>query len=123
MASRTIFEVDDEPLVTEIVTRFIVDAGYVVESVTDSVEALNRISADVHRYGVLITDNKMPGMSGRELIEKVRKAGFPGKVIMFSGNAMPGESAGNFSTGADLVLHKPSELKRLVPAIRDLLGY
>ena len=123
MASPKIFLVDDEPLMAEIVRRIIVDDGYTVEIATDSRAALHAIRADVRGYGVLVTDNNMPGMSGVELIQELRKAGFAGKIIMFSGNVTPGDEPRIRAIGADLVLRKPSELNLLVPAILNAFGH
>jgi DNA-binding response OmpR family regulator len=113
-----IFVVDDEPLMAEIVTRVIFTAGYAVHTATDSLDALRRISANLHDYQVVVTDNNMPGMSGSELIQELRKAGFVGRAIMFSGNVSPVEEKQILASGIDRVFHKPSDLKLLVPAIR-----
>jgi len=123
MALQKIFLVDDEPLMAEVVRRIIVDEGYTVEIAVDSREALRAISADIRGYAVLVTDNNMPGLSGVELIRELRRAGFSGKIIMFSGNVAPGEEPRIRATGADLILRKPSELKLLVPAIRNAFGH
>src|ERR1051325_8408722 len=84
--SAKIFVVDDEPLMAETVARGITQAGFSVETATDSAEALKRIGPRIRGYEVVITDNNMPGISGTELVKELRKAGFAGKVIMFSGN-------------------------------------
>lgn len=123
MASEKIFVVDDEPLLAEVVRRFLVGEGYDAEIATNSREALRRITADIRGYAAVVTDNNMPEMSGLALIQELRKAGFSGKIIMFSGNVAPGDEPRFRATGADIVLRKPSELKLLVPAIKNTFGH
>lgn len=123
MPGPKIFVVDDEPLMAEIVKRVIAEEGYTVESTSDSREALRAISADIRGYSALVTDNNMPGMSGVELIRELRKAGFSGKIIMFSGNVALSEEPRIRAMGADLILRKPTDLKLLIPAIQNAFGH
>jgi CheY-like chemotaxis protein len=123
MASDKIFVVDDEPLLAEVVKRFLAGEGYEAEIATSAREALRKISADIRGYAAVVTDNNMPEMSGLELVQELRKAGFSGKIIMFSGNVAPGDEPRFRASGADLVLRKPSELKLLVPAIQNAFGH
>jgi CheY-like chemotaxis protein len=65
----------------------------------------------------------MPHLTGGQLIDRARKAGFQGKVVVYSGSVSPDEEQEFKSLGADVVLRKPFDLKILVPTIMDLCGH
>lgn len=66
MAARVLI-VDDEPHIAKIVGRFLLNAGYDVESAVNGEDALNCIAGAVP--DVIITDIKMPRMNGKSLCE------------------------------------------------------
>jgi len=120
MPVTNIFVVDDDELLVECVSMVLQEAGHSVEAVSDSGKALHALTSRPGCYDILISDNNMPNMSGRELIEGVRKAGFRGKIIVYSGSVSLDEEVGFKAIGADAVLRKPFDLKLLVPTIEDL---
>lgn len=122
-AESRILVVDDDAAVAECMVLFLQSAGYPVDAVTDSNEALGRIIASPDKYEVLVSDNSMPHLGGRELIDQARKAGFKGKVIVYSGSVSPDEELEFKSLGADVVLRKPFDFKLIVPTVVDLCGH
>lgn len=118
-----ILVLDDDPAVAECVHEFLREAGYSADVVTDSNEALGILTGSPDRYDILISDNSMPHLSGGELIGRIRKAGFQGKVVMYSGSVSPDEEVEYKAIGADAVLRKPFDLKLIVPTIIDLCGH
>jgi CheY-like chemotaxis protein len=58
--------VDDEEAIREIVRNWLKGPGIEIDDAADGSKALSMIKTK--RYDVLITDMKMPGMSGDELI-------------------------------------------------------
>ncbi|MEQ1850014.1 MAG: response regulator [Chthoniobacteraceae bacterium] len=118
-----ILVVDDDAAVADCVQQFLKEAGYSVHVVTNSTEALGRITASIDAYDILISDNSMPHLSGSQLIEQARKAGFQGKVVVYSGSVSPDEELEYKALGADVVLRKPFDLKLLVPTVVDLCGH
>ena len=66
--------IDDDKDVLLAISDTLTKEGYCVEVCSDPLEALPRIESG--RYGVVIADNYMPGMTGLELLARVR-AGFP----------------------------------------------
>lgn len=117
-----ILVVDDDDAVAECLSLCLVDAGYPVIALTDSGEALHRIAENPGCCDVLVSDNSMPNLTGKQLIEQARKAGFQGKVIMYSGSVSLDEEREFKSVGTDVVLRKPFDLQLLVPTIMDLCG-
>ncbi len=63
--------VDDEDFIREMLSRWFVDEGYDVALAASAEEALDAISPNPHE--LLILDITLPGMSGVELLEKVKE--------------------------------------------------
>lgn len=79
----TLLVVDDDALVVTAVTRILTREGYLVLSAHDASEALRVLGAQP--VDLLISDIDMPGMSGVELVARVRQL-FPDVVrILLSG--------------------------------------
>ncbi|MCX8042998.1 MAG: response regulator [Desulfobacterota bacterium] len=85
MKKRSILIVDDEPNVISSLTRTLADEGYEIFSATSAEQALKLLEQT--KVQVLITDERMPGMSGSELLGIVRRR-YPHIVrIMLTGKA------------------------------------
>ena len=77
------------------------------------------------RPGVLITDLKMVGMDGIELIQWVRsQPGLDGLlVVMLSGSVLDDDVTRAYDAGADVYLTKPSQFLEQVEALRGLVRW
>jgi CheY-like chemotaxis protein len=80
MASR-ILVVDDEPMVRALIARALSDEGYEVVAVANGQAALDAARGAEARFDLIITNNYMPGLSGAELIARVRQD-FPDLPIL-----------------------------------------
>jgi len=114
--------VDDEPFVRGFVLRALELAGLSVLPVESAEEAIRLSQSTEDAIDILVTDLRLPEMSGLELIERVRcqRPGLP--VVLMSG--MEREDA-ILEANADLsgmeFLHKPFRPSQLLDAIRHLL--
>ena len=64
--------VDDDPLLTDMVSRQLTKAGHSVTVLSDPLLALDRLAENPHGHDILITDHTMPQMSGLELVVRAR---------------------------------------------------
>jgi CheY-like chemotaxis protein len=80
MASR-ILVVDDEPMVRALIARALTDEGYEVVAVANGRAALDAARGAEAGFDLIITNNYMPGLSGAELVARVRKD-FPDLPIL-----------------------------------------
>ena len=122
MPALNIFVVDDDAMLVECVSEILREAGCTVETNTDSRVALRILTSNPDRYDILVSDNNMPHLSGGELIDGVRRAGFRGKVVMYSGSVSLDDEQTFKAVGADAILRKPFDLKLLIPTIEDFCG-
>ncbi len=108
--------VDDEPLARKLISRYLVAAGYVVRMAEDGLDAIGKLRMGLP--DLIITDLKMPRMSGVELLGVVRKR-FPQiPVVAISGMA-PGEIPTDVP--ADAYYYKNgSGFEQLIQTIADL---
>ena len=82
MSDRRILVVDDEPDMVENCTRILRRAGYRVLSTTDSERALALVESE--HPDVLLTDLKMPGLDGMELMRRAHDIDPTLPVIMIT---------------------------------------
>jgi DNA-binding NtrC family response regulator len=74
---------DDEPIVCERVKDFLDKKGILTETYTDSKSALNRIKEKT--FDVIVTDIKMEGATGMDVLFTVKKDNHRSEVIIITG--------------------------------------
>ena len=117
----TILVVDDEEPVRRLAVRMLTWAGYHAVEAShgrDAIAALEQRGESIH---LILTDIKMPGMSGRELGGQVALR-WPNKPVLYmSGFASEVFEGGLLERGAPF-LAKPFTQEDLAAKIRSLLG-
>ncbi|MBN1210715.1 MAG: response regulator [Myxococcaceae bacterium] len=84
-AARKVLVVDDDADWREFLRLSLEDLGYEAIEASDGQEALDSLSRD--RYGVMLLDLNMPGMSGLEVVERMPRNGKPRIVFLTSAAA------------------------------------
>jgi CheY-like chemotaxis protein len=110
----TILIVDDEPEVRMVVAEFLEDFGYRVLQAAGGAQALGRLR-DNPAVQLLITDIRMPEMSGIELADLATGQNPRLKVILISGYFVAQQVHRRF-------LRKPFRMRELEVAVRAELG-
>jgi CheY-like chemotaxis protein len=96
------------------------ELGYKVATARSGEEALEMYAA--RKFDLVVTDYKMPAMSGTELIQEIRKSDAQARIILLSGFVEP-LGLDEKSTGADVVISKSSgEVGNLVRSVSRLLA-
>jgi DNA-binding NtrC family response regulator len=109
---RRILIVDDNAATrTQLEQLLGTEPGLLVESSADGREALQTLGE--RAYSVVITDLKMPRLSGMELISEVQKRGLPVSVIVTTGFGSIGDAVQAMRLGAADFLTKPIDLEHL----------
>jgi len=111
---------DDEPAVTEYISCLLEMEGHEVETSIDGGEALEKIQAKPSSYDVLITDHRMPKLTGVELIESVRALNAPLKMMLISGMELA-DIPMAYQTCMDCFLKKPFKSVELIECLNDLV--
>jgi two-component system cell cycle sensor histidine kinase/response regulator CckA len=75
--------VDDEPALLGLLQRYLERLGYAVEVAGNAQAALAKFESDPGKYACVLTDLKLPGMSGEEMLKQMR-ALRPGLLALVS---------------------------------------
>jgi DNA-binding NtrC family response regulator len=108
---------DDEPIVGERLRPALEKEGHTVEVFTDSAQAIDRLKQK--RFGVLVTDMKMRGPSGMDVLRFVREQAPGTQVIVITGYATIETSHEANAWGAYRFVAKPFKLKELVKLVEQ----
>jgi len=107
--------VDDEEPLMRLAIKTLEHLGYAAVGFTSSTAALAAFRADPQRFDAVLTDERMPGMSGATLIREVRGIRGAIPVVLMSGYL------GMESVDADLVLRKPLSARDLAASIAEVM--
>ncbi len=119
MNTNKILIADDEPYVSRVLKLVLQKAGYEVTCVDNGLQAIDAYRN--LRPDFIITDVKMPQMTGRELVENIRKSEGGNNVpIVVMTSTLESEN-GDWVTGVDKVsfLGKPVSPRELVRVVND----
>jgi CheY-like chemotaxis protein len=112
----TILVVDDESLLLTMADTILSEFGYQVLTANSGQKALQILTQPETRVQLVITDLVMPGMGGRELVERIRQQGLEMPVITMSGYVLPEDK----QTGAGY-LQKPFTSTNLLRKVKAAL--
>jgi CheY-like chemotaxis protein len=113
--------VDDNPLMQQVIGRYLEAQGYSVGVAADGAEALEL--AQRTAFQLFVIDMRLPDQNGPEILAALR--GLPGQggrpAIAVSGLGEE-ERARTVAAGFDVFLAKPIDLDDLVSAVQRLFG-
>jgi len=126
MATRgteTVLLVEDEDMVRRMTREVLEGAGYRVLEASSGFEALRVSAGHGGRLDLLLTDVVMPGMSGRELAERLAPVRPGMKVLYMSGHTDDAIFHHGVTQAGTGFLQKPFTPDALERRVRDLLGH
>ena len=86
--SETVLVVDDEPLLLTMAETILTEFGYKILTASSGQKALTILARDDTKVDLVVTDLVMPGMSGRELVERIRQLAPTTRILCMSGYAL-----------------------------------
>jgi DNA-binding NtrC family response regulator len=116
-----ILYLDDEGPLVVIATRMFERLGYRVEGYTRPAEALHAFKAQPDEFDVVITDLHMPGVSGFDIAEELKKVRPDVHVILSSGHLTEDLVERARRCGIRHVLRKPNSIQELSQSVHQLL--
>lgn len=115
-----IMVVDDEPGLAAFIGDMLVNNGYTCDVKTDSHQALEAFIASPNEYDMLITDQTMPGLTGVDIIDRVREIRPDIQVILCTGYSEKVDRHKAESMGV-LYINKPFTAESLLSSVYRLL--
>jgi len=111
--------VDDDLYVRDRNAKVLIRSGYNVDTAEDGADAWNALN-DIN-YDLLITDNKMPRVTGLELIKKLRSEDMTLPIILVSGTMPTEELKQHPWMRLDATLSKPFSIAELLDTVKAVL--
>ncbi len=120
-AGQRVLVVDDEELLVKLAIRTLEELGYAPVGFASSVAALQAFRADAAKFDAVVTDERMPGLTGSELIREVRALRPEIPVLLVGGYVGGQVTALALEAGADEVLKKPLLARELATSLARVL--
>ncbi|HEU4642755.1 MAG TPA: PAS domain S-box protein [Gemmatimonadaceae bacterium] len=120
-ATETVLLVEDEDAVRSAVSRMLQRHGYTVLEARNGQDALRLCEDYTGRIDLVVTDVVMPGIGGRELVERIRERRTGLKVLFMSGYTEDAVSThGVLAEGASYI-EKPFLVEVFIRRVREIL--
>jgi DNA-binding NtrC family response regulator len=116
--------VDDDPDIVQVLKMGLVRNGFSVEAFTNPQEALQSFKSDAESYCLVLSDIRMPSLSGIQLSKKIKEINPNVKVVLMTAfEIRDNEFSKVFpSTHIDGFVQKPIGIKDLTDKILSLIG-
>ena len=108
-----ILTVEDEPAVAQMVALLLGGPGATITNACDGWMALMKIGAAAEPFDVIITDHRMPRMTGLDLVRRLRVQKFAGKIIVLSAYLTPENIQAYEELQVDMMFAKPFDTGEL----------
>jgi two-component system response regulator (stage 0 sporulation protein F) len=115
-----ILAVDNEPSVTLSLRFVFAEARYELTCVENGNAALARLDVNSDLYDVIIVDEKMPHLTGLELVGAIRKRGINGKIIVVSAHLTSDVREAYARMDVHVMFSKPFNVEELRSAVDRL---
>jgi two-component system response regulator ResD len=117
-AAARVLVVDDEPMVRDVLARYLERGGFEVEAVGDGERALGAFEA--RRPDLVLLDLMLPRVDGFEVFHRIRtRANVP--VIMITARGQTTDRIVGLDIGADDYVSKPFSPGEVVARVRSVL--
>ena len=114
MEKKSILIVDDEEIIREFLFE-ILNEDYEISLASDGDEAIAQLRS--RNFDLVITDMKMPKVSGEEVVKFARQNDPQSKVIIISGYSSLYTVSQSVNSGACAFLSKPFSIKEILLAV------
>jgi DNA-binding NtrC family response regulator len=114
-----ILVVDDEEGARELFNTILTDEGYEVALAINGEDGISQFKNAL--FDLVVTDIKMPGMDGLQLLQEIRKTGSKADVIMVTAYGEVESYLKAMSLGAAEYINKPIRIKELKRIVHKVL--
>ena len=117
----TIFFVEDEELMRDVVIKYLTESGYNVLTASDGIEGVQYYSEHFKEIALVVSDMGLPRMEGGRMFEKMKQINPDIKFIFASGYLEPKLKSDLIEKGAKDFIDKPYQLENINEKIRAVL--
>lgn len=108
---------DDQTLVGAALVKVFSTAGYRVERALDGESAWAMLAPNPARFQVVITDHVVPPLGGLGLVQHLRAAAFPGRILVYSGSLSAEDDLAYRQLAVDVIVEKGPDSTRLLAVV------
>jgi two-component system response regulator FixJ len=119
-SERVVHVVDDDPAIRDSLSFLLSSADLTARTYESALAFLERI--DGLEAGCIVTDVRMPGMTGLELVAKLSEKGVPHPVIVLTGHADVALAVEAMKAGVQDFIEKPFDDETLLAAVQSALA-
>ena len=118
--SRKILIVDDNPNMSSLLAEMLEVFDYESLRAGDGLEAIEKV--EKNDISLVITDMRMPKMSGLDLLQKIKEKRPDLPVVVISGYALDDEGSNLLSNMADGFLNKPFKMSDIEQLLKQVIS-
>ena len=119
--TETILLVDDEEMIIEVNQEILKALGYKTMIARGGKEAIEIYKNNKEKINMVIMDMIIPGMSGKEFYDNLKRIDPEIKVLLSSGYSISGQAAEILERGCNGFIQKPFKMRELSVKIREIL--
>ena len=112
-----ILVVEDEKAVAHMIAMVLGGPAAKAVRARNGWEALIKIGATARPFDVVITDHRMPRMTGLELVRQLRAQSFGGKILVLSAHLSDDDIRAYEELSVDMMMSKPFDFDELQEAM------
>jgi len=116
--------VDDEYDIVQVLKVGLQQNGFLVNAFTNPQQALQSFKSNAESYSLLLSDVRMPGLSGMQLARKVKETNPDVKVVLMTAFEIKDNEFSKVfpSTQVDGFIQKPVHIRELTDKILSIIG-
>lgn len=118
MDKKSILIVDDEEVIRDFLSEVLSD-DYNITTADDGDIAIDKIKQT--QFDLVITDLKMPRVSGEEVVQFIQESSPNSKIIVVSGYSTLYSVSQSINNGANAFLSKPFSISELLQAVENCM--
>jgi CheY-like chemotaxis protein len=115
-----ILVVEDDKAVARVIALMLGGPAAKIAMAANGWEALIKIGASARPFDVIITDHRMPRMNGLQLVQRLRKKSFGGKILVLSAHLTEEDIRAYEELNVDMMMTKPFDFDELQQAMAVL---
>ena len=115
-----ILVVEDEKAIAHMIAMILGGPASKVARARSGWEALIKIGATAPPFDVVITDHRMPRMTGLQLVRRLRTQNFGGKILVLSAHLADEDIRAYEALRVDMMMSKPFDFDELQQAMAVL---
>jgi CheY-like chemotaxis protein len=118
----TVLLIDDEEMIIDVGCGLLRELGYTVIPARSGQEAIDIYSERYADIDLIVMDMIMPGLSGGETFDRLKRINPRAKVLLSSGYSINGQASQIMERGCDGFIQKPFNLQQLSAKLRQILS-